>query len=801
MKLKFRFISLILILIVSVLISGYNLVSKTGNSTPNSSKPQLLSIGMAAPDLIVLKVQAQRVIHGVQIPYEKMKDDQIIAQGQHRYIKRDGANIGCLVGKDNKILLTLDKIVGDTLNTKTIYLPEAYTITDNEKNSITLKKIVRKARPVDCVRGPSPEGYSIEHDIILQLSKPLKVGKTYNVQFKNGLLAENEISFTFDPVQLQSEAIHVNQVGFRPDDPSKLAFLSFWMGDGGNLAYPTESTFNLIDQNSGKIVFSGKTKLSKSVSDSTNNTAADIHLIDFSGFKKTGTFKVSVEGVGCSFPFEISNDAWKDAFVKSMRGLYFQRSGIALGPPVTNFVRPRGFHPEDGVKVYITEPKTEGEDPAIRNLNPELRALLDSYKPNPKNVFQRLINDITNQTLPNAWGGYMDAGDWDRRPDHALIPLMLFDLVEMFPKTFNKFSFNTTDSNDKWPDLVNEALWEVDFLRRMQQPDGSIYGAIESGEHPRRGECSWQESLPVMAYSRTRSVAYNYVADGARAALWFNTNKQPEVAKGYIESVLKAWDWAEKSTVTEMRGGTPKDPRCLAAAELYRLTGEKKYHDIFLESTRFTDPASPFYRGSKAPETDQQGEAGWTYLMTKHKDIDQKIRQNILNALSRDADRDILACKETDFLWWGGNKLGLWWGALSMPGSHALCRAHFITGKEEYLTAIVNSTLTGAGANPVNMCYVTGVGSRYPLHPLHEDAYNTNQELYEGITIGGPIDPKNPRHANGVKIMKRVYPEAKTWPTTESYYDVFMYVPMNEFTVHQTMLPTSFVWGYLAGRK
>ena len=27
------------------------------------------------------------------------------------------------------------------------------------------------------------------------------------------------------------------------------------------------------------------------------------------------------------------------------------------------------------------------------------------------------------------------------------------------------------------------------------------------------------------------------------------------------------------------------------------------------------------------------------------------------------------------------------------------------------------------------------------------------------------------------------------------------YVPMNEYTVHQTMLLTSFVWGYLAARK
>ena len=100
------------------------------------------------------------------------------------------------------------------------------------------------------------------------------------------------------------------------------------------------------------------------------------------------------------------------------------------------------------------------------------------------------------------------------------------------------------------------------------------------------------------------------------------------------------------------------------------------------------------------------------------------------------------------------------------------------------------------------MCYVTGVGTYWPQHPLHEDAYVTGQRLYEGVTVGGPIDPNNRRkHSNAARFEKMLYPPASQWPATESYFDVFSYVPMNEFTVHQTMLPTSFVWGYLAARR
>ncbi len=77
-----------------------------------------------------------------------------------------------------------------------------------------------------------------------------------------------------------------------------------------------------------------------------------------------------------------------------------------------------------------------------------------------------------------------------------------------------------------------------------------------------------------------------------------------------------------------------------------------------------------------------------------------------------------------------------------------------------------------------------------------------NQPLYEGVTIGGPIAPlSRNKHPNAARFERMLYPPAAQWPATESYYDVFSYVPRNDFTVHQTMLPTAFVWGYLAARK
>ena len=38
------------------------------------------------------------------------------------------------------------------------------------------------------------------------------------------------------------------------------------------------------------------------------------------------------------------------------------------------------------------------------------------------------------------------------------------------------------------------------------------------------------------------------------------------------------------------------------------------------------------------------------------------------------------------------------------------------------------------------------------------------------------------------------------WPGVESFWDVYWYIGMDEYMIHQTMAPTFYAWGYLAGR-
>ncbi len=55
-------------------------------------------------------------------------------------------------------------------------------------------------------------------------------------------------------------------------------------------------------------------------------------------------------------------------------------------------------------------------------------------------AFERLLGpslDASALTLdPDAWGGYMDAGDWDRRSGHLRVGYLLMELLDLFPDYF-----------------------------------------------------------------------------------------------------------------------------------------------------------------------------------------------------------------------------------------------------------------------------------------------------------------------------------------------------------------------------
>jgi endoglucanase len=199
-----------------------------------------------------------------------------------------------------------------------------------------------------------------------------------------------------------------------------------------------------------------------------------------------------------------------------------------------------------------------------------------------------------------------------------------------------------------------------------------------------------------------------------------------------------------------------------------------------------------------------QADCAWVYARTDRPGVDEKVKRNCRGVVLQDADLRVASTEHTGFRWAKHPYTPVVYGGLSSP-ENAVCvaRAHVLSGAPKYLRALVLAAQTGAGANPVNMCYTTGLGQNSPRHPLQLDHRITHQPPPPGITVGGPMD-------NSIKEMQdpfigqfagRVFcPPYKEWPALEAFWDVFWDPMVCEYTIQKPMAGQAYIWGYLAAR-
>ena len=787
-------------------------LSESGNSRPKSSSARnkgrqkadasQLDVYPVSDTVLAIEVPAPAVIPGRQQPYVSQPEDTVASGTSatgltQQLVVRAGKTIGELVGPSSQILYTYDQVEPSTFNLAAADAPASYVIsssTDSDyKNPILPVSVFRKTKPTNFATQPPPKKllWPAKHTLFLSLASPLKEGQTYQLSFP-GLNLE-EISYQHDLLS-RSEAVHVSQLGFRPDDPLKVGYLSTWMGNGGGLDYTDGLPFHLVDTQTDMPSYSAKALLIRPQQQTEDPrgqdyTLTEVHQLDFSDFKQPGEYRLCVESVGCSFPFEISQQAWQQAFFTAARGFYHQRSGIKIGWPYTEFSRPRAFHPDDGVKVYQAEVSLLEVDMGLGS----------------RPTFESLADTKTNQIVSDAWGGYFDAGDWDRRIQHLSIPRGLLELHNLFPDYFKAVELNIPESGNAFPDLLDEALWSLDFFRRLQTADGGIRGGIETTEHPPFGEASWQSSLPVMAYAPDVWSSYLYAGVAARAAHTL-ASYDSQLAATYKDSAIKAMAYAEKNypeyqakRIIGERQHHVKDQRNLAALELYRLTQDNRWHDIFLATTVFQDArAEPYVYSSH-----EQRDAAFLYARLKDLAVDQQIQANARASFLRYADSLVSLTKTTAFGWskeHPESPLG-WGNGLGAPKGISLLRSHALTQDSKYLLAALHSTQFSGGANPDNMVFTTGLGDRSPQNPLVIDQRLTNQPPPPGITLYGPADLDVYSSFWTIQeIADTTFPKPTEWPAVETGFDIYLYPLGSEFTVDY-MLSSSYTWGYLAARE
>ena len=800
------------------------------------------------PDILAVEVAPPAVTLGQQIPYVVKAGDRIIVRRRQSRISRNGVPIGILVGINQDTLYTYDTVADSSFRVALADASEHYRIASRRdrhyRKALSPVAIARKTKPASLSRrSDGVRQWPSAHTLYLVLPHPMAPGKQYQLSFPELGLADTE--FVYAPMSARSEAVHVSQLGFRPADPFKVGYLSTWMGNGGGVDYPDGLKFSLVDSHSDQPVYSGvavrrRASAQKEGPRNRDYTLSAVHQLNFSSFRKPGKYRLCVEGVGCSFDFEIGLEVWDRAFFTAARGFLHQRSGSAVGAPHTKFTRPRAFHPADGTTVYQST----------------LPLLDASMGLGEKDTFAALQSGKTEAPVPDAWGGYFDAADWDRRIQLLAVPRSLLELYNLFPNHFRGIDLNLPESTNTLPDILDEALWSLDFFRRLQTPEGGIRGGIESAAHPIKGEASWQDSLVVLAYAPDVWSSYFYAGVAARAALTLRAY-DAQLADTYQVSALAAMAYAERNYEGDRYTEGNKlhdviDQRNLSALELYRLTQDPAWHDLFLQTTVFQSDAvdayvhgkhdqrtaaflyarlsvkAPESEGAKSEDAEVKSEVEPTGVIEDNQEesqpedaseridsektrlkfvtvpaVDESIQRNARKSFLRRADELVQLTKTTGFGWSRQRPtapLG-WRNGTGAPTATDILRAHALTGRTSYLKAGLSGTQFSAGANPANMVFTTGLGDRSPQNPLISDYRITGQAPPPGITVFGPTDFAFYSDYWTLDVLaKSTFPPPRRWPTAENYFDVYSHPIGAEFTVHY-MVASAYTWGYLAARE
>lgn len=764
---------------------------------------------MVTPSIVGLRFETGAVLQaGRTMPYAPEPGDR---QGGDRLISRDGEPFGMAVRTPvgEPMVQTFDRFApgpaeafleGATPQVWGLPLdflaepplahePGRYALTVEGGEVLAPEAVWRKSKIVDTVRvGPGDDRQVVQHDVLLELGRPLEPGQSYTVAIDAAGLPP--VAFTYDTAELRSEAVHLSHLGFRPDDPLKAGWLSFWRG--GNaldpladpaVAYAEGTPFRLLDVATGEAVFAGISRLDEPADAPSNRVLnynrTDVHILDFSEFSTPGQYTLEVEGVGTSYAFSIAEDVWGTAFETAMQGFYHQRSGLALDPELTDWPRPRSLHPEDGITVRQSTATLMDTDQGLNLLG--------------RKSFDALVEGAMGEVLEQAWGGWHDAGDWDRRAQHLQAAHDLLDLAELRPAFAAATPLAIPEAGDAVPDLIDEALWAVDLWTRLQKPDGGVPGGIEAGAYPPLGETSWTSSQELYVYSPDAWSSYLYAGTAARAAVVIEPY-DAERAAGYAEAAERAMHWAEAHTPEHAAGRIEVvNARNLAAAELFRLTGDAGWHEVFKASSAYAEAGEVTHEA-------QQWASTMVYAATDGP-IDTALLARGIQAITGYADFLLEAGDRGGF----GQLMNPWtpygWSYTSAIPVEAdvLIKAHALTGEARYFKALLGETQFGLGANPDNMSFTTGLGHASPREVLLVDKFGIGATP-DGLTLfGGWNAGDRGQHWSfeaAAEHMTPAYPDA--WPVHESFIGHFWAVPITEYTIHGTLARVAKAWGYIA---
>jgi endoglucanase len=538
-----------------------------------------------------------------------------------------------------------------------------------------------------------------------------------------------------------STRIRLNQIGFYPNGIKKAVVL-------------TESATSFTIQNIAKqIVFKGNLKASAKPAFFGKIT----YIADFTRLKKAGEYKLHVKGLGYSYPFFIDKDVHQKIAAGVIKAYYFMRASTSLTPKYAGkWARAEG-HPDTSVLIH----------PSAAS---------------PKRPAGFIISS------PRGW---YDAGDYNKYVVNSGISTStLLSLYEDFPVYMKTVKLNIPESGNGLPDLLNEVLWNLRWMLTMQDPnDGGVYHKLTNAAFD-KFEMPDKDKTPRYVVQKGTAAALDFAAVTAQAARIFKQFPQrvPGLADSCLKASKSAWKWAVENPNVAYRqdennrkfsppvttgaygDNTFIDEFIWAATELFVTTQDGTYlkHINLLPDDKMPVPA-----------WGQVKLLGYYTLLKNEGRVDVKEITELLEIKKRLlAAADELINGVEDNAWQTSMTLSakhFGWGSNSDAANEGvmLLQAYKLTHDKKYLDNALANLDYLLGRNATGYSYVTGYGSKTPMHPHHRPSASDGVvDPIPGLLVGGP----NPGMQDGIKVPSSVPDEA--------YIDDTRAYAANEITIN-----------------
>lgn len=501
----------------------------------------------------------------------------------------------------------------------------------------------------------------------------------------------------------------VNQLGFAPD-AEKI------------VVYPGSDANGLeVRDLNGKTVL----KLDAPMVYDWDFSGEEVQTFDISALKAPGTYRLFRGGEYVGTPIVVGKNVYDDLVKAALKWFYYQRSSMALAPEYAGKWARAAGHKDDKVIIYGSDKVTGGKG--------------------------------SGKTIKSDRGWY-DAGDYGKYIVNSGITVFtLLQAYENFPKYLDSLTWNIPREFAKYPEILEEVRYNLDWMLTMQDKDGGVYHKVTTLKFG-GSVMPEKDDAPRYAILKNVTATLDFAAVMAQASVVYR-NIDKAYADNMLKAAEKAYAWAKKNpkafykqpvdvqTGNYMHDGEDgKDEFRWAAAELFRATKKKNYQDD-LKANLFT-PDGAWWGNVNMLAAFRVAQDSASF----GKDLVAAAKKVVLDeANNLRAVGDTSGYHLPAFPWswnWGSNS------AMANNGM-VLVHAYLLTGDRSYVDGAQQCLDYLLGKNPMDISYVTGFGYRSPRNPHHRPSESDMvDDPVPGMLVGGPHLGKQDINLDGTESWK-----------------------------------------------